>query len=302
MGLSLYNLKKWHCMLMGKSVLHVNQGLGRCFSSGEVCGYYNDLTEKVTKLPILLETNELPYVKDEKGNSILFPVAIFQYGLGAYDLYCLEQDERYLKKFFQCVHWATQHQENSGAWSNFFFIYPDNPYGAMCQGEGASLLIRAYKYSGELTYLKAAQKAIAFMLKPREDGGTALYRDNELVFLEYTHRPPVLNGWIFAIFGLFDLVHTVNKQEYSDELERAIRTLVKWLPQFDGGYWSRYDLDGRIASPFYHNLHISLMQALYALTKNEEFHQYEAKWEEYSKSWWKRRWAFVVKAIQKIRE
>ena len=76
------------------------QGLGRCFSTTDIRGYYNDLTEKVTRLPELLDNNELPYVEGERGEQILFPVAVFQYGLGAYDLYLLEQDERYLKKFF----------------------------------------------------------------------------------------------------------------------------------------------------------------------------------------------------------
>lgn len=90
-------------MLRGKSILHVNQGLGRCFSTTDICGYYNDLTEKVTKMPELLNCDELPHVEDERGEQILFPVAVFQYGLGAYDLYLLKHDERYLKKNFISV-------------------------------------------------------------------------------------------------------------------------------------------------------------------------------------------------------
>ena len=80
MSISTFNIKKWYRMLRGKSILHVNQGLGRCFSTTDICGYYNDLTEKVTKMPELLNCDELPHVEDERGEQILFPVAVFQYG------------------------------------------------------------------------------------------------------------------------------------------------------------------------------------------------------------------------------
>ena len=49
MGISLYKIKKWYKMMTGKSISHVNQGVGTCYSKTEVAGYYNDLTEKVTK-------------------------------------------------------------------------------------------------------------------------------------------------------------------------------------------------------------------------------------------------------------
>lgn len=87
MALSVYNIKKWFLMLTGRSILHVNQDLGRYFSAAEVKGYYNNLTEKVTRLQPLLDTEDLPTSPDESGGHVLFPVAIFQYGLGAYDLY-----------------------------------------------------------------------------------------------------------------------------------------------------------------------------------------------------------------------
>lgn len=47
-------------MLTGKSVLHVNQGLGKFFRPDELAGYYNDLTEKVTKDAETLEKQCLP--------------------------------------------------------------------------------------------------------------------------------------------------------------------------------------------------------------------------------------------------
>ena len=302
MSISLFNVKKWCRMLAGKSILHVNQGLGRCFSTTDIRGYYNDLTEKVTRLPELLDNNELPYVEGERGEQILFPVAVFQYGLGAYDLYLLEQDERYLKKFFQCVDWAIQNQESSGAWNNFFFIYPQTPYGAMCQGEGVSLLIRAYKQSGEPMYLSAAKKALDFMLTPVTNGGTANETEERMVLLEYTHRPTVLNGWVFALFGLYDAILVCDSGIYREAFAKSLHTLIESLPDFDCDYWSIYSTDGKMSSPFYHDLHIAQMQALHEMTHDDLFLEYSERWMTYKKSFWKSKRAFIKKAFQKVRE
>ena len=153
MALSLYNIKKWYRMLTGKSVLHVQQDLGKIFEAGELRGYFNNMTQKVTMEPALLENDDLPLLRTEKGEDVYFPVAIFQYGLGAWDLFLQTGDSQYEKKFMQCADWALEKQENSGAWNNFFFHYPDHPYGAMCQGEGVSLLLRAWRHTKKEAYL-----------------------------------------------------------------------------------------------------------------------------------------------------
>ena len=175
MGLSMYNIKKWTKMLTGRSILHVNQGLGRCFSTTGIEGYYNDLTEKVTRAPELLDSNKLPLFPLPDGSEFLFPVGIFQYGLGVWDMYLLTKDPIYRDKFLQCAAWAVENQDTKGRWSTFAPIYPDAPYGAMAQGEGASLLLRAHKLTGHSRYIAAAKLAVDFMLKDLKDGGTALH-------------------------------------------------------------------------------------------------------------------------------
>ena len=302
MAVNLYNLKKWYLMLSDKSILHVNQDLGKCFSSTDISGYYNNLTEKVIREPNLLKNEQLPKIKVESGETIYFPVGIFQYGLGAYDLYLTNKDEIYLKKFRQCVEWAVKNQEKSGAWKNFEFIYPNDPYGAMCQGEGASLLLRAYKQYGSKDYLDAAIRAIDFMLKPVNEGGTSDCHDDGLVLLEFTNGAAVLNGWIFSLFGLYDIVLATNEEKYRNALKKTILTLVKKLPDFDCGYWSMYDLNGKITSPFYHSLHIAQMQAMYIITGEKIFDEYAKRWDLYKNSFFNSKRAFIKKAVQKIME
>ena len=298
----MLQIKRWYLMLTGKSIWHVNQDIGKCFSIDSIKGYYNNMTEKVTKMPELLDNDGLPLLNTGNGE-VEMPVAIFQYGLGAYDLYLQTVEEKYLKKFNQAVAWAIRNQDDEGRWDTFSYIYPDNPYGAMSQGEGVSLLLRAYKQTGDARYLESAKMAIDFMLKPLEDGGTTLYNNDKVIFKEYTHLPTVLNGWIFAWWGLYDYVCiTKDKGKYKTLLDNSLQTLERMLPSFSNSYWSIYDLENRIASPFYHNLHIAQMQAMYKLSGDEIFNQYANRWENQQQNFFCKSIAFVKKSVQKLKE
>lgn len=300
-NLNMYNIKKWYKMLNGTSIRHVNQDVGKIYSKEEVSGYYNDLTEKVLKGENLQGLG-IPKLKLANGEEVIFPIAVFQYGLGAYDLYLIEKKEIYLDKFKLTAEWALANQEENGAWNNFFFSSPKFPYSAMAQGEGASLLIRAYKQSGKIEYLEASKKAIDFMLMPIEDGGTTIYKDNEIFLQEFTNKPTVLNGWIFAVFGLFDYVKVCGDLGKKELLDRTINTIVVNLRNFDNGYWSMYDIDKMITSPFYHDLHIAQLKVLYDLFGIEDFKKYYTKWTYYKTKRLYKTKAFMVKAYQKLTE
>lgn len=289
-------------MLTGQSILHVNQSIGKYYSVDEVKGYYNDLTEKVTREPELLESSDLPKLKTEKGEIVEFPTAIFQYGLGAYDLFLQSGEEKYLRKVRQCADWALAKQNVNGAWDNFFYIYPEHPFCAMAQGEGTSLLVRAYLTFGQSAYLSAAKKALDFMLKDVTMGGVTKYDGDDLILMEYTHCPPVMNGWIFALWGLTDYLKVDKNKQLEESYARTIKTLIKMMDNFKYPFWSKYDTKGMIASPFYHHLHIAQMEAMYDLTKEECFRNYAGKWAKQEKNICCKGLAFVIKAFQKIFE
>lgn len=303
MVVAMHQIKRWYLMLSGKSVWHVNQDIGKCFLKDEIKGYYNNMTEKVTKVPELLNSDELPKLNLKGGKFTFFPVAIFQYGLGAYDLYLQTHDERYVRKFMQCVDWAIEHEDEKGRWNNFSHYCPENPYSAMAQGEGVSLLIRAYKYTGKTDYLNAAKKALAFMLLPLTDGGTSKYESDDVYLMEYTFKGMVMNGSIFSWWGLYDYV-LVSKDEgiYKKIMEKTLQTIIKVLPMFKCTYWSMYSMDGLIASPFYHNLHVAQMQAMYELTGEPIFDEYAKCWKQQQKNPICKGLAFIKKSIQKILE
>lgn len=295
-------INKWLRMLQGQSILHVRQEAGKVYSLSEIKGYYNDLTKKVISPSVLLDETGLVYNLTNDGLKVYFAIAIFQYGLGAYDLFLLTQDKKYKNAFMRTVKWAMEHQEESGAWDAFSVVGYNRPYSSMAQGEGASLLVRAYKETGDEEYLQAAKKAVDFMCLSVEDGGCTQYDNGKVWFKEYVAKPVVLNGWIFSIWGLYDCFQATQEEQYHLILMNAINTLTEEVENFDCHYWSKYDLGGNIASPFYHSLHIAQMKVMYELFGGMIFKVYANKWEKEQRSCLKCGRAFIKKAWQKMHE
>ncbi len=299
MSISFYKIKKWYSMATGKSIYHVNQGVGTCYSKTTIAGYYNDLTEKVTKDdPNIL----VPEYYVETGEKTYFSIGIFQYGLAAYDLFLTTGEDMYKDKLIACSEWALNNQQQDGSWVTFANENPEHPYSSMAQGEACSMLLRAKAVTNDDRYSDAAKKAIDFMLIPLENGGTTKYVGDDVYLYEFTIQPLVLNGWIFSYWGLYDYVIATNDEDVKKIADATMQSMIKMLPQFDLGYWSRYDLTKRIASPFYHKLHIAQLWAMYDLTGNESFKYFANKWEKNLNNPIYKSRAFAKKVIQKIFE
>lgn len=289
-------------MLIGHSVYHVHQGVGKIYSKNDIKGYYNDLTEKITRFG--RNDNNVPKTYVDTGEEIEFSIAIFQYGLASYDLYLLsgKQDKNAFVKMISCAEWAISNQQEDGAWVTFAYENPDYPYSSMAQGQGISLLLRAYLETLNEKYMKAAQKAKDFMLLPIEDGGTTKYKDDRIYLYECPREPLILNGWIFSLWGLIDYVKATRDRSVKEIIEKSLETLETDLPSYDLGYWSKYEDKKRISSPFYHKLHIAQLDVMYELTGKAIFYETARKWEKYSNNWIYRKIAFIRKALQKIIE
>lgn len=299
MGISIYKVKKWYKMMTGKSISHVNQGEGSCYSKTEVAGYYNDLTEKVTRDdPNIL----IPKYYVDTGEEMYFSIGIFQYGLAAYDLFLKTHDDNYKNKLLACADWAVENQQPDGGWVTFTYRDPEHPYSSMAQGEGISMLIRAHIVTADSKYMDAVNKAKNFMLKPINEGGTTSYDNDNVIFYEYTDSPIVLNGWIFSLWGLYDYCKYTKDEKAKDILEQTLASLKKKLPDFDIKYWSKYEDGKKICSPFYHKLHVAQLSVMFDLFGDEIYKEYAEKWNKYQKSFWKPKRAFLKKALQKIFE
>ncbi len=177
-----------------------------------------------------------------------------------------------------CAIWYHSHDNR--------YNLPSKWASAMAQGELISLYLRLYQIKHDESYLNTAIQSYNFLKKYEvKDGGARRYDDNgDLWFEEYPSNPPsyVLNGFIYTIFGLFDLYRVTGRQDVKQDIDACIKTLKNNLHKFDSGYWSNYDLLYKELVRYYYqkNVHVPQMQILYQLTGEEIFRKYAVKWEK----------------------
>lgn len=298
--------KRWVGIISGNNRVAIEQGQGKYYRKDIVAGYYNDLTGKVND-KTLLDTNGIPVNIIEGNKKVYFPISIFQYALGLWDLNMLTYDEDRHNQFIKVCEWIMDNQDENGSWNCFGPIgYSKYTVSSMGQGEAISVLLRAYKFSKDEKYLIAAQKAMAFMIKEMGEGGTLLIDGEDYFFEEYPSengdKLSVLNGWIFSLFGIYDYLKIIDDEEIQQIFNRSVDTMKRHLMDYDLGYWSLYDRSGRLASPAYHQLHIALLTTLSDLTEEIYFKQIALKWEKYAENKPKTLRAIVKKGLQKLGE
>ena len=244
------------------------------------------------------------------------PIAIAQFGLGNYNLWRRTADPERRKKFFLTADWLAARLEPNAhglaVWNHHFnWEYRDTLkapwYSALAQGQGISLLVRAHKESGESRYLDAARQAFASFQQPLDKGGVAFTDESgDLWFEEYIVTPPthILNGFIWALWGVYDYFLATADSSAHELFSRGVRTLLHNLDRYDLGFWSLYEQSGTrlpmVASRFYHQLHIVQLRVMQRLTGEEAFARVADRWETYARSRTKRARALCYKSAFKI--
>lgn len=297
-------LRRWAKILAGGTEVAVEQGPGLCCHAGELAGYWNDLTGKVSP-NTLLDDDGVPLSVIAGGRKVNFPIAVFQYALGRYDLSLLEpkRADEHLAAMRACADWALTAQRADGSWDAFGSIGSARyTVSSMAQGEGCSMLLRAHRAFRDNRYLEAALDAARFMLIDVDHGGTAIREGDRLFLEEYPQKPrrSVMNGWIFSLFGLYDA--SLADNSFCEPFSLSSRTLARHLDDYDCGYWSLYDLERRIASPAYHTLHIAQLRAMAKLTGGDRFSDKAKHFESYAAKHINRIRAIVGKVAQKLTE
>ncbi len=222
-----------------------------------------------------------------------YPVSITLYALGNFEMYIDTQNTDYKDLFLKQSDWLVDNitikQEENGVWEHNFEL----PYykfkipwiHGMAQGLAISVLLRAYQLTQNIKYKETADKAYkTFNLDIQNNG--VKYVDNEgYTWLEeYAISPPphILNGFIYATFGIYDFYRVTKNKQALNLFMGQIKTLENKLEKYDIGYWSLYNLvQDHPAAKSYHILHINQLKVLYQLTNKEIFKEYAEKWENY---------------------
>lgn len=220
------------------------------------------------------------------------PCSIAQWGLGAWQRW-QRGDTRVEPAFWRAVEWLRRTLDVDARGRGFWWYRFDfDAYGlrspwasALAQAQGISLLLRAYRAGGDKADLERVRLACAAMLSPVSEGGLLLEFDGNVVLEEVVADRPtaILDGLIFAVFGLQDYCFVVHDDEHARiTLTRCYDSLEELLPRYDLGYWSRADLYSletpMPASFFYHRLHVAQLNVLADLRGRPIFTDYAQRW------------------------
>ena len=282
---------------------------GRHVDAGAVRGYPIDFSSKAARPTVL------PGFLDEPGRHLW--VAHVQRGLGCFERWLDGDGEEWLAGARRAADVLVDQQVrggvHDGGWVQLRH-YPhtfalDPPWvSAMAQGEGASLLVRFYVETGDERYAESAGRALRLIGVSSVEGGASAPLGGVPFPEEYPTQPAsfVLNGAIFASWGLRDAGLVLGDSAATGAFEDVVDALAANIERWDTGRWSRYDLFPHrvtnVASKAYHELHVAQLEAMHELTPRAELGAAAERFAGYAASPARRTGAFARKALFRIAE
>uniref|UniRef100_A0A8D8W139 heparosan-N-sulfate-glucuronate 5-epimerase n=1 Tax=Cacopsylla melanoneura TaxID=428564 RepID=A0A8D8W139_9HEMI len=229
-------------------------------------------------------------------------ISIHLYGSGSIDNLTLSSSD-HMAMFYNAAQWLVTHQDNSGGWPTLVTRHITGSglsdlqpgwYSAMGQGHAISVLSRAYHHSGNPMYLNAALKGLKVFRVPVSKGGVlSKFLDKVPWYEEYPTTPclSILNGFIYSLIGLYDLVSVSTKGKSKDVgflYEQGMSSLKRMLSLYDTGSGSFYDLRHvtlgiapKIARCDYHATHVNQLLLLATIDNNPILASTAERWAGY---------------------
>ena len=224
------------------------------------------------------------------------PIDIFRFGLQSHADWVRTGDPGARALALAQARWAARAQTASNgieglyvfprAWKRY--ACPTGFRSATAQGHAISLLLRAYQVTAESEYLERAIAASTAYFYAIEDGGVSWYDGRGgIVFEGAAALPPshILNGWIYAIWGLFELSLLVGDDRVKQTYRTSLATLRAYLHHYDGGAWSYYSLLAtpkgfrRYATLRHHAFHIAQLHVLASMTGDDYYASTALRWQ-----------------------
>ncbi len=215
------------------------------------------------------------------------PTRIAAYGLAHFNRWMRTRCEDDRATFLRMADWFML--ASDARW-RYHFAMPGLPSGwisCMAQGEGISVLTRAFTLTGDVAYLNQARGAAEPLTVPIAEGGVKSLIDEEWLFLEEypLHRPRhTLNGFLYSLVGLLDLCEVEPHLRTTLGVDDFIRTLKRRWTLWDAGYWSKYDLHvsraqmPNLATGQYHNIHVALLDYIASREHSIELEAVAKQW------------------------
>ena len=243
------------------------QPVETCISNKEALSHYYLVFEsdpsKLNKLITDFDKNGVPmnasYVDVEEEGLHYYPISIGQYALAVFHDWIDTQDIEYKDQFLRIADWFVEHRTEDDRTGTYWLTdIPKPEYNvylpwksAFSQSRAISVLLRAWQLTGNDNYKKIAGDAlIPFSLDITEGGVSVDRSDGKTFYEEYVATRPtrVLDGHIFSLFGLQDYIRAVTQEtdhanhNFAKKLfEEGVEGLKAWLPEYDLGYWVRFN-------------------------------------------------------------
>jgi len=195
-------------------------------------------------------------------------------------------------RFMNCADWLLDHGVRRGdalVWEYDFDLHTIKaPWiSGMAQGHAVQVLIRAHSLTRDEKYLRAAEQALEAFFVDIPDGGVRIVDKEPPGSWWYAEYPTpgrqrrVLNGMMFTLVGIHEFQLATGNPRAKEAFENGVRSVLAHLDEYDMGGWTRYDADGKPATPRYHQIHVNLLRRLHDATNEEKFRAYADRWDGY---------------------
>ncbi len=257
----------------------------------------------------ILEEDELPYVWKEIGaidnypmdssgvmifihnnNTYYHPVALAQKMFRFIDNYNKTSKQIYLDR---AVLFASKLREISVEFNSaLYFPYPFDwdlhaisgetmtaPwYSGMAQGQILTAFVRLYNITEDTSYLNLANKVYKSFENVYADFNpwTVFIDENGYYWIEEypteLGRTRALNGFIYALYGLYDYYLLTKDEGCREYLLASITTVKHYIEEYrNPGDISYYCLRHKLKYPNYHKYHTEQLSMLYKITGDSYF-------------------------------
>jgi hypothetical protein len=227
------------------------------------------------------------------------PIDILLYGLAQLERLRQQPQHAQARRLWRAqldwtLHRAVWREQDCAVWpcahAHSVFPLPSGWISAFAQSLAICLLLRSKTLvpaSERAELVRVARAALAVFRLPTAQGGVrAELPGCGAWFEEYPTQPPslVLNGHIYACFGLHDLWRLDDNRPAGALFADGMAALERGLSRFELGSWSRYDLfpwpAPNPASPYYHGAHVHLLNVVHRLTGMEAAAVMATRWRQ----------------------
>jgi len=298
---------------------HGERRVSERFVPWQLAGYPLDLRAKTR--PFDGPTSELGVPLVDFGGTVGFhvhPVTVCQVALGWHERWLADGERDARRRFLALADWLLDHQQpwhGGAAWpvdvtSRLYGGLTAPWVSALVQGQALSVLARALRLrNGDSSARRRLRQAMdgSFLLFEREvsAGGLLRYDSFGVVYEEYPSREPsiVLNGLLSSLWGLADFAVVQRAGPARRAFDTGAEALVRRLPRYDTGFWSRYCLWApapEVASPYYHRAHVAQLAATAQMHPDPRWEETRQRWAHYQTSTACRTLALGCKVAQRI--